>query len=152
MSKYKTNKFLESEKTIVIDNEAEELTMKCTFNKRRRGGRRNERDSEENPILDKYKLDEEVEISFCDFDDVLVDPELSEGNYEIFLEMKTDALQGLPSDIEIVNYQAEVEIFNPNYTKFLVYWRYFLVVLSAITYYFYSRKLKRVGPRQVLIE
>jgi hypothetical protein len=137
---------------LITENKAEELSMKCTFNKCRRGRRRNSRGHGDNPILDQYDDVENVYISFCDFDNVIIDPEIKAGNYEIIMEMRPDAVQGFPANIEIVNYQADLELFNPNYTKFMVYWRYFLFVLSVIMYCYFNRRMKMVGPRQVLIE
>lgn len=91
-------------------------------------------------------------MSFCNYKTVEFDPEIQEGHYELILELKPNAVMGIPSDVEVVSYEADVQLENPNFTKFVLFWRYFLLLLNVLMYCYFSKKMKMVGPRQVLIE
>ena len=136
----------------IIDNKLEELKIKCSFNKRREGSRSNRKSIRENPLLDQYEDQEDVSFSFCDFETALDYPEISDGSYVVTLVMEPTAVRGLPSDVSVVNYETKFTSRNPNYTTFLLVWRYFMLALSIVSFYLFSQRMKLVNERQVLIE
>ena len=62
-----------------------------------------------NPTLEQFVGQTQIYLSFCDFDNVIIEPDVKSGNFEYNIEIKPNAIMALPSNIEIISYEAKIE-------------------------------------------